>query len=585
MARDPGQAALRRGLYTRHAGWGLAAALALLGILLGAQRLGWHRLTRAAGLAGHTFAQAGQLVLDAGWLLLLLAAAGLVLGLVLSGPRGRAAGRWLQPRLMTRPVRWGVLAATSLLLVLVLVVVVLPPRFTAHRHFDKASDELKAQNDVRTTLLQGLAAVLVLTGVGIGAAMTLRQIKVMQGTLQETQRMNRRTIFLTLRQQQETRRISQHTSWHESSKQLSSDHAAERAVGMAAAIDYLHDSELQRPAFRVALDRLHYEDDPLIVYRALQALSDERLLTSAITELLVINRHVWRQLLEEFAKTCLDPEESPKHRDLKYHLEKLEKNQGSTSYLLQQGSFEGLDFSDTFYPDLQAPAVTFRNCNFSSSLLHYSNFHGAVFENCDFSSCILIGSYLEEAEGPFSKDERIKYKIVDYTARYPDEGDHDLLSGPRSFMREAEQGWYGHWVEHTEEVGTTTRKFKAEWHNPSDRTKNESEKRRIEATVVLEGEGGPFRLMFLGLSSPLKTTKLKFRRTESNDRNNGTYEVISRNRWFMLDRRRGVALIGGTRTLERGVPSVWWAIWWQQLRYRPTQTLPIIDAKERQRGR
>lgn len=458
MARDPGLAALRRGLFTRRAGWGLAAALALLGILLGAQRLGWRRLTRAAGLAGHTFAQAAHLVLDASWLLLLLAAAGLVLFLVLSGPSGRAAGRWLRPRLMTRPVRWGALAA-SLLLVLVLVVIVLPPRFTAHRHFDKASDELKAQNDVRTTLLQGLAAVLVLTGAGIGAAMTLRQIRVMQETQQETQRMNQRT------------------SWHESSKQLSSDRAAERAVGMAAAIDYLHDSELREPAFRVALDRLHYEDDPLIVYRALQALSNARLLTSAITELLVINRHVWRHLLEEFAKTCLDPKESPTHRDLKLHLEKLERNQGSTSYLLQQGSFEGLDFSDTFYSDLQAPAVTFRNCNFSSSLLHYSNFHGAVFENCDFSSCILIGSYLEEAEGLLSKDERIKYEVVDYTARYHDEGDRDLLSTPRSFMREAEQGWYGHWVEHTEEVGTT-RKFKAEWHNPFDRTKNESEKNR-----------------------------------------------------------------------------------------------------------
>jgi Pentapeptide repeats (8 copies) len=560
MARDPEHAGLRSGLYTRRAGWGLAAALALLGILLGAQRLGWHRLTLAAGLAGHTFAQATELVLDAGWLLLLLAAAGLVLGLVLSGPSGRAAGRWLQPRLITRPVGWGVLAAGSLLLVLVLVVVVLPPRFTAHRHFDKATDELKAQNDVRTTLLQGLAAVLVLTGAGIGAAMTLRQ-------------------------QQETRRIGQRTSWHESSKQLSSDHAAERAVGMAAAIDYLHDSELQKPALRVALDRLHYEDDPLIVYRALQALSDARLLTSAITELLVINRHVWRQLLEEFAKTCLDPRELPTRRDLELHLEKLERNQGSTSYLLQQGSFEGLDFSDTFYPDLQAPAVTFTNCNFSSSLLHYSNFHGAVFENCNFSSCVLIGSYLEEAKGLLSKDERSKHDVVDYTIRYPDEGDCDLLSRPRSFMREAEQGWYGHWVEHAEGVGTITRKFKAEWHNPSDRSENESKKRRIKATIVLEGEGGPLRHVFRGWPSRLKTTKLKFRRTESNDRNNGTYEVISRNRWFMLDRRRGVALIGGTRTLERGVPSVWWAIWWQQLGYRPTQTLPIIDAKERQRGR
>ena len=36
---------------------------------------------------------------------------------------------------------------------------------------------LKLENDARTTLLQGLAAVLVLTGAGIGAAVTLRQIR------------------------------------------------------------------------------------------------------------------------------------------------------------------------------------------------------------------------------------------------------------------------------------------------------------------------------------------------------------------------------------------------------------------------
>jgi hypothetical protein len=45
---------------------------------------------------------------------------------------------------------------------------------------------LKLQNDARTTLLQGLAALLVLTGAGIGAAVTLRQIRVSQGQLEAT---------------------------------------------------------------------------------------------------------------------------------------------------------------------------------------------------------------------------------------------------------------------------------------------------------------------------------------------------------------------------------------------------------------
>jgi hypothetical protein len=45
---------------------------------------------------------------------------------------------------------------------------------------------LKLQNDARTTLLQGLGAVLLLTGAGIGAAVTLRQVKVSQEGLHAT---------------------------------------------------------------------------------------------------------------------------------------------------------------------------------------------------------------------------------------------------------------------------------------------------------------------------------------------------------------------------------------------------------------
>jgi hypothetical protein len=362
------------------------------------------------------------------------------------------------------------------------------------------------------------------------------------------------TIVLTMRQLRETQRSNQRMSWHESSRQLSSDQAAERAVGMAATIDHLHDPQLGKPASRVALDRLLYEDDPLIVYRALQALSDVRLLQPAIEELLVINRHVWRHLLEEFAKLCLDPVASPA-RDLKTHLEKLARIQRSTSYLLQQGTarqLEGLDFSDTFYPDLEAPGVTFTGCSFRSSLLHYANFHGAVFRRCDFSRCIRIGSYLEAAT---FDDQCIEEDVVDYTARRHDQRPaRDPSLTPPSFLREAEQGWYGHWVE---QVGTTRREFEAVWPNPADRSKE------LTATIVLHEDG-------------------RFERTRSD--NDGFYDTIPRDRWFVLDRRRGVELVGGTRTLARGVPSVWWAIWWQQLGVRPTQILPIIEAQERQRG-
>jgi Pentapeptide repeats (8 copies) len=112
-------------------------------------------------------------VLGIGWLLLLLVAAGLVLGLGLGSRRGRAACRWLRRRLTARPVRW-VAAAAGVMVLVVLVVVVLPPRFTAHRTFDQPSEELKAQNDVRTTLLQALAGGVLL----LGAYFTYRQLRV-----------------------------------------------------------------------------------------------------------------------------------------------------------------------------------------------------------------------------------------------------------------------------------------------------------------------------------------------------------------------------------------------------------------------
>src|SRR4029453_12015946 len=158
MARDRGLAVLRRALRSRRvrrAGWGLPAVLAPLGFLLG--------------------------LLDAGWAILLAAVVlVLVLVLVLSSRPGRnalrligIALRLLRPRLPTRQIRWGAAGAGGLVL-LVLVVVGLPPRFTAQRTFDKPSEELKAQNDVRTTLLQALAGGVLL----LGAYLTYRQLRV-----------------------------------------------------------------------------------------------------------------------------------------------------------------------------------------------------------------------------------------------------------------------------------------------------------------------------------------------------------------------------------------------------------------------
>jgi Pentapeptide repeats (9 copies) len=59
---------------------------------------------------------------------------------------------------------------------------------------------LKLENDARTTLLQGLAAVLVLTGAAIGAAVTLRQIRISQGQLQATRAQMQHTLETTQQQ-------------------------------------------------------------------------------------------------------------------------------------------------------------------------------------------------------------------------------------------------------------------------------------------------------------------------------------------------------------------------------------------------
>jgi Pentapeptide repeats (8 copies) len=90
---------------------------------------------------------------------------------LLTGSRGRRAARAARPSLP----RWFAmgLAAVAIIALLVVVVVFLPPRFTANRTFRNTSEQLKAENDVRTSMLQGLAgAVLV-----VGAYYTSRQLR------------------------------------------------------------------------------------------------------------------------------------------------------------------------------------------------------------------------------------------------------------------------------------------------------------------------------------------------------------------------------------------------------------------------
>jgi hypothetical protein len=59
---------------------------------------------------------------------------------------------------------------------------------------------LKLQNDARTTLLQGLGALLLLTGAGIGATVTLRQVRVSQEGLHATREQMQHTLETTRQQ-------------------------------------------------------------------------------------------------------------------------------------------------------------------------------------------------------------------------------------------------------------------------------------------------------------------------------------------------------------------------------------------------
>jgi hypothetical protein len=56
---------------------------------------------------------------------------------------------------------------------------------------------LKLQNDARTTLLQGLAAVLVLTGAGIGAWVSFRQVRATRDQIRETATASRNQLKLS----------------------------------------------------------------------------------------------------------------------------------------------------------------------------------------------------------------------------------------------------------------------------------------------------------------------------------------------------------------------------------------------------
>jgi hypothetical protein len=375
------------------------------------------------------------------------------------------------------------------------------------------------------------------------------------------------TVSLTLLQRRDTTRIHQRTTLHESSRQLASSSPAERAVGMAAAIDHLDVDHLGISARRITINALHYEDDPLIIYRGLQGLSNPKFSKTVIEELLIINRQLWQDLLVEFGVLCLDSQRRVKYDYFEQRLGVLRQNQRLVSHLLQGGQFEGLDFSDTFYPDLHAPGIVFSNCRFNSCFLHYSNLRAATFRECDFSRAILIGSYLEKIT--FSDCELGETIALAARPHLTKEESEELLPAELndtlwlrspSFLYQIEQDWRGYWfgeVADRERLLTRPRSslFDAYWQNTSGD--------RVHARIIMEDHQ-------------------RFQRTDSSDRNDGVYKMTRKE---FVDRPRSVTLTGGVRVLASGVPSGWRAIWWERLFPEAAITVPPPTEAEELRRR
>jgi hypothetical protein len=368
MARLPGLAALRRAqrtsraqrltyvlaMYSR-AGWWLAAALALLGVLLG-----WDRLTDAAGGAVDGLAHTARLIRAVGWLLLLLAAAGLVVSLALSSDGGRAAGRWLRPRLTARPVRWGAVAALVLVL-LVLVVVVLPPRFTAHRHFDKAADELKAQNDVRTTVLQALAGGVLL----LGAALTWRQL----GVTREGQITDRYTKAVD---------------------QLGSDHLDVRVGGIYALERIARDSPNDRATIEEVLTayvRDHAPWPPPPSPPSLQAVT-QRLVTFAQRQRSVLQRRR--------AKNAAGPDQQGRPAGQKSQGPPADVQAAVTVLGRRELPPDGLRRLDLSRTDLQGAILN--EANLQDANLMEANLQGAYLNDANLQGAWLVRANLQGAQ-------------------------------------------------------------------------------------------------------------------------------------------------------------------------------------------
>jgi uncharacterized protein YjbI with pentapeptide repeats len=151
----------------RAAAWRTASLFSGAALIAFAQHVGWSRIGHGFGAITGSVGRWMWPVVTVGWPFLLAAAVALLVSArgwaILSGFTAK-----LGHRLKLRG--WPVIVAAVLgVLGLLLMVLVLAPPWFVH---DRSLDGLKAQNEVRATLLQGLGGVVLL----VGAYFTYRQV-------------------------------------------------------------------------------------------------------------------------------------------------------------------------------------------------------------------------------------------------------------------------------------------------------------------------------------------------------------------------------------------------------------------------
>src|SRR5262245_24183786 len=137
-------------------------------------------------------------------------------------------------------------------------------------------------------------------------------------------------------------REQQSLTLHQASKRLTRASAAERAVGMAAVLEHLDQEGTAASARRIALNALHYESEPLVVQLTIDRIMETGQASQATAELVHLNRHLWRGLLDAFARVLAGAPRDD--QSVAAGLEKLAYNQAIVARLAGDRTVRDIDF-------------------------------------------------------------------------------------------------------------------------------------------------------------------------------------------------------------------------------------------------